>query len=130
MRIHKSLGNGDCLFHSCAFFLGINHRRLRSLVAKIMREYPYLPISGVPLSTWLEEAGYDSSYPDKVDESGFNGSAIELSLISIMFRRSIYVLKRNPKFPGGFEQIAEYFPEFGDGFSLLWSGNHYDSLID
>lgn len=130
MEVHPSLPDGNCLFHSCAFFLGVDHMKLRLLVAQTMREHPDLPISGIPLSVWLEESGYGSSYPDKIARNGIDGTALELTLISIMFRRTIYVLKRNPKSPGGFERITEYFPEYGNSFCLLWSGNHYDALRD
>jgi len=127
MEVHRMEGDGNCLFRSCAYFLGICHHRLRKEVVRIIREYPDLPINGIPLSTWLEESGYGSCYPDHLSTDGFHGSALEISLISIIFRRTICVyIKEN----GQFKRIAEFFPEFGDEISLLWSGDHYDSLVE
>ena len=128
MKIHPVPGDGNCMFYSCAFFLDIDHQELRHLVAQVMCDYPDLPISGIPLSIWIEETGYGTCYPNHVAQDGFYGSALELTLISIMFRRTIYVFKQNSE--GEFKQIADYFPGFGNEFRLLWSGDHYNPITD
>lgn len=120
-------GNGNCLFCSCSYHLGVNQYKLRQQVSNVIRNYPHLPINGSLLSEWLSWIDHDHiTYSNYMRNDGVYGTAIELMLISIMYRRCIRVM--NTKF----DLIAEYFPEFGDTFYLMFSGpassGHYNAL--
>lgn len=135
MRIIHVEGNGDgnCLFYSCAYHIGIDHRKLRQQVANVIRDYPNLPINGSPLSDWLKWINHNNSeYSQYISQDKILGTAIELMIISIIYRRCIRVMKRKKDNPHIFEMIAEYFPEFGNPFYLLFSGpangGHYEPL--
>jgi|UniRef100_A0A6C0IZ94 hypothetical protein len=132
MRIHRIRGDGNCLFASCGYHLKIKPCCLRTRVARVIRDYPSLLISEIPLSKWIEEAGYNpETYARHISRSGVMGTGIELAIISILYRRTIRVHQVKD---GRMTQIAEYFPEFGRPISLLFSGpssaGHYDALID
>ena len=121
-------GNGNCLFQSCSYHLGVDHKTLRQQVSWVIRKYPNLPINGSPLFEWIKWSKHDlSTYSNYISHDGVYGTGIELMLISIMYRRCIRVKDINNI------QIAEYFPEFGNPFYLLFIGNpnagHYESLV-
>jgi hypothetical protein len=89
-------------------------------------------ISEIPLSDWIKEAGYNpETYAQHISRSGVMGTGIELAIISMLYRRTIRVHQVKE---GKLVQIAEYFPEFGQPISLLFSGpassGHYDALED
>jgi hypothetical protein len=126
MKIYKISGNGDCLFGACAYHLKTTSVKLRRKVADIIQKYPNLPINGIKLKDWIKWSNESiKSYHTKI-RKGKWGSAIELSLIAIMYRRTIRVYQRQK---GKFKKITEVFPEFGNSFCIHYSGNHYDSLI-
>jgi hypothetical protein len=129
-------GQGDCLFRSCAYHLGVDYQKLRQQVANIIRTHPQLPVQGTPLSEWINMAGHNySTYSEYIAANGVYGSGIELMLISIMYKRCIRVFKRicQKIHSSGFQQIAEYFPQFGNPVYLLFSGpanqGHYEPII-
>lgn len=121
---------GNCLFRSCAYHIGVDHRKLRQQVTNVIRNYPYLPINDSSLSEWLNWINrHHIEYSDYMSTDGVYGTAVELMLISIMYRRCIRVMKQEGY---KFERIADYFPEFGNPFYLLFSGpatsGHYNPL--
>lgn len=121
-------GNGNCLFQSCSYHLDVDHKTLRQQVSWIIHKYPDLPINNSPLREWIKWLNYDIiEYSNYISKDGVYGTALELTLISIMYRRCIRV--KNPNNV----QIAEYFPEFGNPFYLLFMGNpsngHYEALL-
>lgn len=124
-------GGGNCLFRSCAYHIGVDHLKLRQQVANIIRDYPDLPINDSTLAEWLKWIGHNHmAYSRYIAQNGILGTGIELMIISIIYRRCIRVMKR--KGDEDFEMIAEYFPEFGNPFYLLFSGpansGHYEAL--
>lgn len=121
-------GNGNCLFQSCAYHLNLDHKILRQQVAYIIRKYPDLPVNGSSLSEWLNWINQDIiQYANNISKDGVYGTSVELTLISIMYRRSIQVKNSD------LILIAEYFPEFGNPFGLLFTGHpdsgHYEPLL-
>jgi len=127
MKVHRIIGDGNCLFGSCAFLLHTTHDNLRNKVVTVMKEYPTLKINGKTLAEWIEMAGNNKNYPSHVSKNGTWGSGIELALISIMYNRCIRIMKREET---KFVQIAEFFPEYEDPMYLLYSGSHYDALTE
>lgn len=130
VRVEEN-GGGNCLFRSCAYHIGVDHRKLRQQVANVIRDYPDLPINGSPLTEWLKWIGHNHiEYSRYISNNGILGTGIELMIISIIYRRCIRVMKRKNIYQ--FEMIAEYFPEFGDPFHLLFYGpansGHYEVL--
>lgn len=124
-------GGGNCLFRSCAYHIGVDHHKLRQQVTDIIRDYPDLPINGSSLAKWLKWLGHNHvEYAKYMAQNGIFGTGFELTIISIIYRRSIRVMKRNGS---NLERITEYFPEFGNPFYLLFSGlpssGHYEPLI-
>jgi hypothetical protein len=129
MKIIHIEGNddGNCLFRSCSYHIGVDYKKIRHQVSNVILNYPYLPINGSSVSEWLEWIGHDYiEYSKYISKNGVYGSGIELMLISIMYRCCIKVMNSD------FDIIAEYFPEFGNSFYLLFSGDadngHYDPL--
>jgi hypothetical protein len=119
--------NGNCLFRSCSYHLGVDQYKLRQQISDVILNYPHLPINGSLLSEWLSWINYDHvNYSNYIAKDGVYGTAIELMLISIMYRRCIRVMNIKS------EMIAEYFPEFGNAFYLMFSGpasgGHYNPL--
>ncbi len=115
----------SCLFISCGRHLRVEPRKLRSQVVKVIRELPYLPISDKPLSWWIAQTGYDiDSYAEQMNLSSTYGTAIEISIISILYRRTIQVVQGN-------KVTSEFFPKFGDPFQIYFSGpisgGHFES---
>ena len=126
-------GGGNCLFRSCAYHIGMDHGKLRQQVANIIRNFPHLPINGTKLAEWLKWLGHNHFvYSNYMSQNGIFGTAFELMIISIIYRRCIRVWKKIRDCE--FEMIDEYYPEFGDTFDLLFSGppnfGHYDPLIE
>lgn len=106
----------NCLFISCGKHLGIDHKKLRSQVVRVIRELPHLPIHDQTLSWWIEQTGQKvSEYANSMEKSSTCGTAIEIAIISILYRRTIRVIQNN-------KQISEFFPEFGNEFSIIFSG--------
>lgn len=133
-------GGGNCLFQSCAYHVGVDYNKLRKQVANVIRNYPALPINGSILAEWLNWIGYNHfQYSEYIALDGVFGTAFELMIISIIYRRTIRVMRRKNYYnfdlrleTPEFQQIDEYFPEFGNPFYLLFSGSpnngHYDPL--
>jgi hypothetical protein len=106
----------SCLFISCGKHLHVDPKKLRSQVVKVIRELPHLPINDKPLSWWIEQTGSQiDEYANKMEKTTTFGTAIEIAIISILYRRTIFVMKNQKK-------ISEFFPEFGNGFSIVFSG--------
>jgi hypothetical protein len=138
MKIVHLEGNndGNCLFRSCSYHIGIDYHKLRQQVANVIRDYPNLPITDSSLTKWLEMAGHNPyTYHQYIAQNGVYGTGIELTMISIIYRRCIRIMKRKfcpQQNKYYFKQIAEYFPDFGHPFYLMFSGSassgHYDPL--
>ena len=89
----------------------------------LMREYPTLKINGVSIDQWLKIGDYGVGYKRMMARNGTWGSALEIALVSIIFRRTIEVYDSKLK------RIAEFNPKYGSIIKIRWSGGHYDSLI-
>ena len=106
----------SCLFISCGKHLQVDPRKLRSQVVKVIRELPHLLISDQPLSWWISQTGQQiEEYADSMNLSSTCGTAIEIAIIAILYRRTIQIVQ-------GGKVTAEFFPEFGDPFQLIFSG--------
>lgn len=119
-------GHGNCLFQSCGYHLNVDHVTLRMQVAKSIEYNPDIKISGLTLDEWFEAAGHDRlEYARNISNWGHWGTAVDLTIISLLYKRCIRVMQRGHE---RFYQIAEYFPEFGNVFYVLFTGNHYEPL--
>jgi len=132
MKIIRIPGNsdGNCLFRSCAYHLGIDYRKLRRQVTRFIRKHRDLEVNGSTVREWIKMAGHcPRDYHEHMSKDGIYGTGIELMIISLIYRRTIIVCKERKTY---FEEIIEYFPEFGNKFYLLFSGSpnsgHYDPL--
>lgn len=138
MRIHKIVGDGNCLFGSCAFYLGINSYQLRQRVVAFIRENPHFIINGTCLTEWFRMVNHDPmKYADSIEKNGTFGTGLDLMIISIAYQRSICVMKKGKckKCKSQcFEQIDHYFKELGKTMYLYFSGSpqsgHYDVLLE
>jgi len=138
MKIISIPKDGDCLFRSCAYYLGIDHRILRQKIADIIRNVPYLLIGDISLHQWLSDSELNpKTYSNYISQSGVFGSGLELAIISIVYRRNIIVMqpiilchKCGKISKDKFIQIADYFPKFKDRVYLLFypDKKHYDVL--
>ena len=107
----------SCLFISCGKHLHVDPRKLRTQVVKVIRELPHLPISDKPLSWWIDQTGQDiNTYANNMDKSSTFGTGIELSIIAILYRRTIQVVR-------GGVITAQFFEEFGNPFQIYFTGN-------
>lgn len=106
----------SCLFISCGKHLQVDPRKLRTQVVKVIRELSHLVISDQPLSWWISQTGQDiTQYANNMDKSSTFGTAIEIAIIAILYRRTIQVVQRG-------KVISEFFPEYGKGFQIYFSG--------
>lgn len=140
--------DGNCLFRSCSYHFGTSHTQLRSRVVKVIREHPTLMIEDTPLQDWISIYGHNpETYVDYISRDGVYGTALELSILSILYKRTILVFSHGRKrrhlhdkcqtfkrssTSHNLIQLAEYFPEFGKPAFLLFIGDgdngHYEPL--
>lgn len=132
MNVHKIPSDGNCLFSSCEFLIGITPGKLRKQVSYILRKYPHLRIADVGVLDWIRNTTNNRSitvdeYADLIGTEGYWGGELELMLISIMYNRCIRVFKYSR---GSLSFIREYGSEYADQpiHLLFTGGNHYDAL--
>lgn len=130
MSVVKSIGDGNCLFQSCEFLLNVPQGTLRKRIASEIRRNPDLQINGTSLKEWIKFFfGYPlpiNEYANLVEKNGYWGSALELTLISLIYHKTIYVIGTDATL--NYKRVAEYHPEYKDPIFLLYSGDHYDAI--
>ena len=133
MKRHRISGDGNCLYGSCSFHLRQCHRCLRKKVSKLINTKSNIKISGTSISDWIKWSGHGKNYGNEMSKNGEWGSAIELSVICLIYNRAIKVYKilevtKGDKKKKYYTQMAEFFPEKGNPIRILWTGSHYDAL--
>lgn len=133
MKIVNIEGDGNCLFHSCEYLMGLQNGTIRKRIADMIRNNPNLQISDTSLLDWIRYATgstniRETDYATLIERNGYWGSGLELTLISMVYRKSIYVIRLYHN-PPNYKKIAEYHPEFNDPLFLLYNGSHYDAIV-
>lgn len=151
MKIRRIRGDGNCLFRGCGYHLGLHHSEVRRKTVRAIRRN--LKINGTPVSDWISGISLEDYTREMIKDRTY-GTGIELSVISLIFKRtiSIWVLVRTriavvssraepektqpnawERREGRFKRIAKYNPVFGKTINLLFSGSpesgHYDILL-
>jgi hypothetical protein len=124
--IHRSPGDGLCLFHSLAYSIGTNIYQLKHNIYHFLLRNPTLLISGVELQQWIqwsEGIGVDEyvrtmSHP----HSHAWGGALEMILTCLFYKKNIYVWEYSKEFSNIYKCISKV--EYHD---LLNGENHGES---
>jgi hypothetical protein len=139
VRVVRQPGDGSCLFHSLAHFLGGSASSLRAETAAFAAANADFELGGSPLRDWiLWDSGLSpEEYAKRMGTGSHWGGAIEIAICSLARRARIAVYeKRN----SGWQRISDFDlcsgsagstrgPLRGKPIRLLYSGRvHYDAM--
>ena len=132
MRIRRIEGDGNCLFNSCGFQLGIDHVDLRQEIVDLMMSNPQFQVGDKTIQQWVEMTEPDYyHYVEQLQKDRSWGTGFELAIISVKYKRTIRIYRRCSKHPETrFHETFKYFPEFGNDINILFTKNHYDALLN
>lgn len=126
-------GDGSCLFHSLGRHVGARGDTLRAQVVDVLRRYPDLHIQDTRLrdwTAWYAEAPIDQ-YVRHIARPGTWGGALEMAVLSRLYRRPIHVYEPTPGFTGC-RRISTFCVDDARGgpMRLLYMGrSHYMPLF-
>ena len=127
-----SPGDGSCMFHSLAYFLGKDARDVREEIVNWMnRERDNFVVDGTPLKEWVEYSRLPfQTYLERMRSLGEWGSHTELVAAHNLYKRNISVYAPKSGLYKRIERMEN--PAFsGEGeVHLLFSPGHYDALSD
>jgi hypothetical protein len=133
MNIIETGGSGNCLFSSLGRELNVDQLELRKIIANYVLKHSNSEIKGTgdSIKYWISLDGQYKcihDYARSISRSGEWGSALEISLVSKIFKRRIVVwipVERDPK--NGIKSIATYEGN-KPTIHLFYSGDHYRVL--
>ena len=125
-----SPGDGSCMFHSLAHFLGKKAQDVREEVVLWMdREKETFVVDGTPLVNWVEYSHVPfKTYLKRMRSPREWGGHTELVAAHNLYKRNISVYEPKSGLYKRIERMSKpAFPE-GEEMHLLFSPGHYDAL--
>jgi len=122
-------GDGNCLFHSLGYGVGLNAATLRTQICAFMKAQPKLDIAGTSLDEWIQMASGQGveAYAKAMSRSGTWGGAPEIAACAHLKRINVQVYERQGK---GFKLTVPFDIGSATTIRVLYAGGvHYDALV-
>ncbi len=126
MEIIENPGDGNCLFRALGFRLDVDHLTLRREVAEFAYYNAKTSLMQETVEYWVKSNDYSCihQYAQKISQNGVYGSALEIAIVSKLYKRRIVVWIPEEK---GIRSIGVYEGK-KPTIHLYYTTNHYRLL--
>lgn len=120
-------GDGSCMYHSCSIYLKESATEIRQRLSQYIKQNPDVKLNDTCLKDWIMwgDGMTTDQYAQRTISSGTWGGAMELTLISHIYRVNISVLRPTKDCYVLVSDIDFPNADRLDRMYLQWTGGHY-----